>query len=789
MRAGGIWGVALALLTAYAVAAPAPQSITLVHEVLRDENGDSSPDGLGKVVTVRGTLISKPNHNERKSLVHFQDDTGGLVLVSANPKTFDQLEEGDVVTVRGKVSQYRGMEELQVETIRLVSSGEPVTPREVRAIDLQGERYSGQLVRVVGELVATGGTNGSATFVVRDSRGEIPVFVPWYFRTWHSGELNFKLWKGGKVSVVGIAGQDKAEAPYTAGYGLIPREPDDFFFIPPPPPPLPPPSMVPLYTALGIAVGLGLLALYLWERRRAAEARTHEISRLLREIQRSENEVKKQAAFARFNPNPVLEFFADGMITYSNDAARELAHRLEKDGVEELLPADTRSVVSECLATRRARVGCCVTINERTISWSFFPIHELTSVHAYAQDITDQLSLEGQLRQVQKLESVGQLAAGIAHDFNNMLSVIQGYTGLTLMRSDVPPKVADALNEIAAATERASNLTRQLLAFSRRQALDPRPLDMSQLVANMAKMLRRLLGEDVHLRMECAGGDAWIEGDAGMIEQVIMNLAINARDAMAQGGDLVVSLRCREISVAEAGNRFEAAPGKFICLSVSDSGCGMDDKTLKRIFEPFFTTKEPGKGTGLGLATVHGIVKQHRGWIEVNSSVDKGTTFHIYLPATATPPAMAEGNLIPLPVAGGTETILVVEDDPALRKLARGVLEEYGYAVVDAGTAEEALGAWKQHRERIQLLFTDVVLPNGMSGWKLAEELREDSPDLKVIFATGFDLQCVNRRAADDVETILLRKPYPVQSLVLAVRECLDSAPVPRALNTAGISG
>jgi CheY-like chemotaxis protein len=214
----------------------------------------------------------------------------------------------------------------------------------------------------------------------------------------------------------------------------------------------------------------------------------------------------------------------------------------------------------------------------------------------------------------------------------------------------------------------------------------------------------------------------------------------------------------------------------------------MDDMTLKRIFEPFFTTKEPGKGTGLGLATVHGIIKQHKGWIEVNSTVGKGTTFYIYLPSSAERPAEQNGNLIALPNVGGTETILVVEDDVALRKLARGVLEEYGYEVLDAGSVTEALGTWKQHRERIQLLFTDIVLPDGMSGWKLAAHLRSDSPDLKVVFSTGFDLQCVQRHASHQPDTVLLHKPYPVQSLVCTIRECLDKVPAVQSMNTVGIS-
>jgi CheY-like chemotaxis protein len=366
--------------------------------------------------------------------------------------------------------------------------------------------------------------------------------------------------------------------------------------------------------------------------------------------------------------------------------------------------------------------------------------------------------------------------------------VIQGYTSLTLMRSDLPKKATEPLNEILSAAERASNLTRQLLTFSRKQIIEPRTLDMNEVVANLNKMLRRLIGEDVRLRFTRGDMPALMHADPGMVEQVIMNLAINARDAMPEGGELSLCVETISLTETEATQRFEARAGEFIRVTVTDSGCGMDEATMKRIFEPFFTTKEPGKGTGLGLATVHGIVKQHGGWIEVNSQAGKGTTFRIYFPAAMDATPVTSDKVIRLPVPGGTETILVVEDDPSVRKLARGVLEEYGYGVYDAASAAEAMAIWREHASDIRLLFTDIVLPDGMSGWTLAEALCRENDQLKVIYSTGFDSETLGRPLDPQADHILLRKPYPVQTLVSAVRSSLDNMPSGQTVGTSQIS-
>jgi signal transduction histidine kinase len=770
-------------------AGPKDDPVFPASQILADEDGNFVPDRLGETVSVAGHLTSEITHSQNRAVMHFQDDTGGLVLVGP-VKVFEQVRKGDRVKVRGTLTQNLGMEEIEVDSIRLISSGDVPKPRDVWTRDLLGERFSGQLVRLEGQIVLGTNVAGETIFLLRDERGELPLLVAPDFFSHRRGELNYALWKGGRAEVTGIAGQNKAVPPFDSGYAIIPLTAEDIQFGPPPPPP---PSRVPLYTALGVAALLAILALYLWERRRIAEDRRRtaeekerEVSRLLHELKRSQVEIRKQAAFAQLNPNPVLELFADGTITYWNSAAQETAKALQCEFVPDILPPDVRAVASECHTQKRAH-HCEAKINGRTIAWSFFPIPEITSIHAYGRDITDQLSLEAQLRQAQKIESVGQLAAGVAHDFNNMLAVIQGYTSLTLLRRDLPQNVLEPLNEILSAAERASNLTRQLLTFSRKQQIELRTIDLNDGLGNLTKMLRRLLGEDIHLKFDRCDEAAWVHADLGMMEQVVMNLAINARDAMPQGGELSIAIEHATLNDKDVAKRFEARPGDFLCLTVEDTGYGMDERTMKHMFEPFFTTKEPGKGTGLGLATVHGIVKQHEGWIEVNSQPGHGTTFRVYLPAAAPLARPSSDKVIRLPVAGGTETILVVEDDPALRKLARGVLEEYGYGVYDAASAHEAMTIWRQRSEEIQLLFTDIVLPNGTSGWELAQDLRSQNDQLKVIYSTGFDSETLHR-LHPPTNAILLRKPYPVQVLVRTVRECLDNVPAVQALGTSHIS-
>jgi two-component system, cell cycle sensor histidine kinase and response regulator CckA len=406
------------------------------------------------------------------------------------------------------------------------------------------------------------------------------------------------------------------------------------------------------------------------------------------EAKRAALEIEKLAAFPRNNPNPVVEFSAEGSMTYSNEAAESMARSIGEQSLFALLPTDIAQVVADSLSR-----------GARSFAWSFVPILENHVVHGYATEITERLNLEAQLRHSVKMEAVGQLAAGVAHDFNNILTVIQGHSNLMLNELGGNQEFTKALTQISLSSEKAGNLIRQLLMFSRKQVMQSRHIDLNEVIHNMTRMLQRMMGEDIALEVIEHVGLPSVYGDTGMVEQVLMNLAVNARDAMPRGGKLIVATSMRSFADSAVVLNPEARAGDFVCLTVCDTGCGMDPVTLNRIFEPFFTTKEVGKGTGLGLATVYGIIKQHQGWIEVESTVGRGTTLRVYFPATkiaAHPVSSSPADSTK--VRGGNETILVVEDEPALRDLVTEILTLYGYRVLSASSGLEALSASKHYR-------------------------------------------------------------------------------------------
>ena len=369
------------------------------------------------------------------------------------------------------------------------------------------------------------------------------------------------------------------------------------------------------------------------------------------------------------------------------------------------------------------------------------------------------------------MECVGQLAGGVAHDFNNILTVIQGHASLLGDESLTPAQHKAAL-EITQAADRAASLTRQLLAFSRRNVIQPRNLDLNDALCQMAKMLQRVIGEDIALDVRYASNLPPVYADPGMFEQVLLNLAVNARDAMPKGGRLDLSLRAVALDRIAASKLSDARPGTFVALTVADSGCGIPRENLEHLFEPFFTTKDVGRGTGLGLATVYGIVKQHNGWISVESEVGRGTKFDIYLPASEKP---ISATITPAKkVRGGSERILLVEDEEPLRELVRCVLESYGYNVVDAPSGKRAFDVWKEHERNFDLLLTDIVMPDGVTGRDLADALKQEKPDLRVLFSSGYSSDIIGKDfvLADGVN--FLQKPYNPQTLGETVRDCLD---------------
>jgi PAS domain S-box-containing protein len=458
---------------------------------------------------------------------------------------------------------------------------------------------------------------------------------------------------------------------------------------------------------------------------------------------------------------PVAELQRGG-----REAARALMRRLRSEDrireyEAEILARDGRWV--ECrfsLAVLRNAVG------------------EEIGTLAILEDTSERKRLEAQLRQSQKMEAVGRLAGGIAHDFNNLLAVIMGHSDLILSVLRKGDGMTHDVEQIRRASERAATLTRQLLAFSRRQFLQPQVIDVNTLVGNLATMLRRLIGEDIQLELRLDPATGRVSADPGQLEQVIMNLAVNARDAMPQGGRLVLETASAALDQAFVAAHPGSTAGGHVRVSIQDTGCGMTAEVLSHLFEPFFTTKEPGRGTGLGLSTVYGIVKQHRGYIDVTSEPGRGTAFAVYLPRVETRAATERPAPRDQPSLGGRETVLFVEDEVAVRDLMHRVLAKGGYTVLAAGDGLEALGLVEAHAAPIDLVVTDVIMPR-MSGPELASRLRARDPGLRLLYVSGYTADQLRSQADLGADAPLLPKPFTSDGLLRKVREVLDQ-PRPR---------
>jgi two-component system cell cycle sensor histidine kinase/response regulator CckA len=449
----------------------------------------------------------------------------------------------------------------------------------------------------------------------------------------------------------------------------------------------------------------------------------------------------------------------------------ELNLWVEPDDRSRMLQQLDEAKIAKGLLTRfRTSSG---DIRDANVSAELIELDGAPCVLAVTQDITDAKRLENQLRQAQRMGAVGRMAGGIAHDFNNILTVIMGYSELVLHRLGPTHPLAKSLGEIKHAAERAASLTRQLLAFSRQQVLYPRVLDLNAVVNNLNQMLHRLIGEDIVLSFQPGDHLGNIKADLGQIEQVLMNLVVNARDAMSKGGTIAISTCNVELDEAYLDSHFSIRLGRYILLSVSDTGCGMDDKTLSHMFEPFFTTKGPGQGTGLGLSTVYGIVKQSNGYIWVYSEVEKGTTFKLYFPLHEEGGAAPQEWSAKVGAAGGTETILVVEDDDSLRKLTATLLESTGYRVLEADDGEAAIRVVRDSTETIDLLLTDVLMPV-MSGMDLSVRLRELRPSLKVLLMSGYAGDLIARHRGSEPDIALIEKPFTRRGLLSKIRLVLS---------------
>jgi PAS domain S-box-containing protein len=756
-----------------------------VRGALRDADGDYIPDRLGETVTLVGVLTSDPLVlGSAACLVNLQDDTGGIVLFTPDTTLLvGQFNRGDLVKVRGKIGQYKGLEQLVIAEIQRLGTGTVPAPREVLAADLLSERYEGQLVRVEGRLIIPPDfAHNEYGLFLHDRSGEITILVP--PRLFNNPKFSERLMKGGNVEIDGTLGQYKDKPPYNSGYRVVPRDLNDFRFAP-----LPPYRTIVVSVVLSVLFGV---MLYLWLRRRTAERRAREMALLSQNLKRSEEALRERTTYLNAlienNPLAILVYDPQGRVQMCNPAFERLFLCRQEEIVgaklDELiktgeLPSGPEEITRRVLAgetvhvstRRRRRDGTDVDVDLYGVPL----IVRGTTIGAYSlyEDVSDRKALEEQLLQTQKMEAVGRLAGGVAHDFNNLLMVIRGHADL-LLESPGPPDSQDRrVKQIQMAAERAASLTQQLLAYSRKHVIAPKVLDLNSIVTEMGKMLPPMIREDIELATVPSAKLGRVKADPGQIEQVLMNLAANARDAMPRGGKLTIETADVELDEVYARHHAGVRPGAYVMLAVSDTGCGMDAETRSHIFEPFFTTKEKGKGTGLGLASVYGTVKQSGGHIWVYSEPGHGTTFKVYLPRIEDAlEKVAKSERLPVSLRGAG-TILLVEDEEAVRDLVRESLQQNGYTVLEAKDGTEALQISKRYKGPIHLLLTDVIMP-GMNGRELAQGLASSHPDMKVLYMSGYTENAVVHDGVLDSGMALLQKPFTRDQLAKRVREVLD---------------
>ncbi len=490
------------------------------------------------------------------------------------------------------------------------------------------------------------------------------------------------------------------------------------------------------------------------------------------ERKHAEERILNLARFPDENPNPVMRVAVDGSLLYHNSSSRSLLPSWVREPDGRIPAAHLPALLQAWEAGEKREIE--VREGRKTFTLTIAPVRAGSYINLYGKDVTEEKSLAEKFMQAQKMEAIGRLAGGIAHDFNNLLTVISGYCDL--VRGDLPrgSLVESQVGEIALAAEKAAALTTQLLAFSRKQVLIPQVVDANELVRGLETIVGRVVGEDIELRTFLHPGTGNFRADPGQIEQALMNLVVNARDAMPAGGKLTIETSVRVFDEAYAREHADVKPDEYVRIAVSDTGVGMDREVLSHIFEPFFTTKELGKGTGLGLSTVYGIVRQSEGHITCYSEPGKGTTFTIYFPRTTEARGAVSATLPGITPRRGTETILLVEDEEAVRAFARTVLERNGYRVLDAAGGMEALARVATRENEVNLLVTDVVMPH-MSGRELARSLSRISPSVKVLYVSGYTGNAILDGAILDKGADFLQKPFSSRELLAKVRELLDA--------------
>ena len=741
-----------------------------IAEAIR-ARGDHSAVHLGETLVISGVVTDEPHDvGSGNSLGNLQDDSAGIALFG--PHTVfppGGFKRGDLLEVRGKLAQYRGMEELQIESVNRTGTAVPPDALEVSASQLRGEGQSGKLVRARGQIILLP-NDGIA---LRDTSGEIQVYLlRSYFQ--HTSFMR-RLLQGGQVEIIGLARQRVNDGePLTSGYLLSPRDELDFKFAP----------LTRYRETAGVALVVLGCFLYLWWRRRAAEKREQALTILSEGWKESDERFRQMAGsvgevfwMLDVERNQLLYVSPAFERIWGRDPAclderlnlMDTVHPEDRDRAQAFLERNTRQAAEETYRIIRPD-GAVRWIHDRS-----FPIFnqagKLYRVTGIAADITDRRELEEQLCQAQKMDAVGRLAGGVAHDFNNLLTVIGGYSQHLLDSTPPEDPKRTALEQILKASNRAAALTSQLLAFGRKQVLRPQLINLNHLLTNMESLLRRVMGEHITFHAVLSKTVLFVKADPNQLEQVLINLAANARDAMPDGGEFRIETAM--IDASEGGAEGRLKDGRYARLKVSDTGIGMNTNVLEHLFEPFFTTKAVGKGSGLGLSTVYGIVQQNHGTIHVTSERGRGTAFEIYLPAVPAgeevkdPAAAVSGSL------HGHETILLAEDEPAVRKLVRDALEQLGYTVLPAADGYEAMRILELHTGTVHLLLTDVIMPL-MSGPELVKRVRLVKPATKVVYMSGYTDDTLAFHGFSQQNNGFIQKPFNAAVLADKIRKVLS---------------
>ncbi len=764
---------------------PAPAAL---FDVIRDADGDWAPDRLGDTVVVDGVVTVPPvAFGDGGAVTYLQDRSGAVAVYSTEAPTLLALRTGDSLRVRGVIGQYRGAEFIAVAEIALLGTAGAPEPLDLSVAEARQERQQGsQLVRLTGVLRARADAEVWAQAELEDETGVIAVLIPPSWLT--DPELVEQLAAGRTVEVVGVLGQISSSNPPTDGYYLYPRTIDDIRFAPVPP-----------YRYIGIAA-LALLILGLLAWRRAASNRARHLQALSNELETSRNQLREREGRLR----SLLENAADtvsivdphGVIRYQNPSVERIlgwtADELTGMGYGDLVhPDDLTSAAAmlEEMAGGNETAELEVRCRTKEGGWRTLEIiatnrigdPAVGGIVCNARDVTEHRGLQERVRHADRMEVVGRLAGGIAHDFNNVLTALRGHAELALadLPGDIPGR--EDMAEVVRSADRAASLTRQLLAFSRQQVLKPVVVSPGVIVSGMLPMIRRLIGEQIDLRVELQSATAPVRVDPAQFEQVLMNLVVNARDAMPQGGTLSLELADHPVHTTGEDPYGDAmAAGDYVRLTVHDTGHGMGSDVIGHIFEPFYTTKEQGKGTGLGLATLYGIVRQSDGHVRADSTVGEGSRFDIFFPAVDEP--LTEDTAViadaepaaPVGKEPDGRVILLVEDEAAVRRLARRVLEKNDYSVLEAATPTAALEIAHARRESIDLLLTDVVMPE-MSGPELAEALHQSDIHIPTLFTSGYTDDEVIRHGVAGRGAMFLEKPFTTQQLLLAVRAAMPA--------------